>query len=229
MAIDSVKVPKNMEPFFEKAEEYVKKFFDQEKQDPSTGTIIIGKQRYILIRATSLSVDFLEFIKDKYPGTDEEGAFRAASKLLYDMAHTIGKADAKEFHVEMGLNEPMARLSAGPIHFAYSGWAFVDISPESNPVPDKNYCLIYNHPHSFEADSWLDSSKKTNVPVCIMNAGYSSGWCEASFGLQLVSREVLCRGKGDKTCLFIIAQPDMIGKITEKFIKAHPEFFSHES
>ena len=43
-----------------------------------------------------------------------------------------------------------------------------------------------------------------------MNAGYSSGWCEASFGLELVSAEVLCRAKGDPSCRFIMAPPHRI-------------------
>jgi predicted hydrocarbon binding protein len=229
MVLSSVKVPKNMEPFFEKADGYVKKYFEQEKQDPAAGTITIGKQRYILIRATSMSVDFLEFIKNKYLGVNKEDAFAAASKLLFDLAHSIGKTDAKEFHKEMNVSEPMARLSAGPIHFAYSGWASVDISSESRPVSNENYCLIYSHPHSFEADSWLESGKKTDKPVCIMNAGYSSGWCEESFKLELVSREILCRAKGDKYCMFIMAQPDMIDKYTKKYVKEHPELFKNEA
>jgi two-component system cell cycle sensor histidine kinase/response regulator CckA len=229
MALSSVKVPKDMEPVFEKAERYVKAFFEQEKQDPAAGTITIGKQRYILIRASSMSVDFLEFIRDKYLGVNKEDAFAAASKLLFDLAHSIGKADARDFHKEMGVGEPMARLSAGPIHFAYSGWAFVDISPESRPVADKNYCLIYSHPHSFEADSWIESGKKTDKPVCIMNAGYSSGWCEESFGLELVSKEILCRAKGDKYCMFVMAQLDTIDKDIELYSKEHPELFKHEA
>ena len=30
-----------------------------------------------------------------------------------------------------------------------------------------------------------------------MNAGYSSGWCEESFGVTLVASEILCQAKGD--------------------------------
>jgi len=229
MALKSVKVPKSMEPIFEKAEQYVKAFFEQEKQDPASGTITIGKQRYILIRASAMSVDFLEFIKDKYLGVNQEDAFTAASKLLFDLAHAIGKSDAMEFHKEMGVNESMARLSSGPIHFSYTGWAFVDISPESRLAPGKNFHLIYSYPHSFEADSWIEAGKKTEKPVCIMNAGYSSGWYEESFGSQLVSHEMLCRAKGDKYCLFIMAPPDIIEKVEEKYIQEHPELFKHEA
>ncbi len=36
----------------------------------------------------------------------------------------------------MGVVEPIEKLSAGPIHFAHSGWAFVMIFPESRAVPN---------------------------------------------------------------------------------------------
>jgi len=48
---------------------------------------------------------------------------------------------------------PTEGLSAGPIHFSHTGWAFVDISAESKPTADENYYLIYDHPFSFEADA----------------------------------------------------------------------------
>jgi predicted hydrocarbon binding protein len=225
MTPKSVRTPKEMEPLFEKAEKYVQDYFSKEKRDPSTGSITIGGQRYILVRAKAMSVDFLEFIENKYPGLDEGEAFEAAAKLLFDMAHATGKSDAKNFHILMKVNDPVAKLSAGPVHFAYTGWAFVDILPESKPSPDNNYYLLYDHPHSFEADSWLAVKKKTKYPVCIMNSGYSSGWCEESFGVKLVSREILCRAKGDAFCRFIMAPEDRIGKHVEEYRKAHPELF----
>jgi hypothetical protein len=226
VSLDCVKVPSTLEAEFEKAAIYVKEFYRQEKQDLSAGTLSIGKQRYILIRAASMSFEFLEFFKSKYQGANEDDAFTAASRLLFDMAHSIGKSDARNFSTEMNVHEPMARLSAGPIHFAYSGWSFMDILSESKPTPDKNFCLIYSHPHSFEADSWIEAKKHTSRPVCMMNAGYSSGWCEESYGLPLTSIEILCRAKGDKYCMFIMAPPDKVNAIEEDFRKHHPELFA---
>jgi len=225
MVLECVKTPKEMEPLFEKAEEYVKNYFTDETRDHSKGTITIGGQRYILVRATSMSVEFLEFIQNKYPGLGEEDAFDAAAKLLFDMAHSIGKSDAKNFHAAMGVTDPIAKLSSGPIHFAYTGWAYVDILPESKPSPDKEYYLIYDHPQAFEADSWIASGKKSKWPVCQMNAGYSSGWCEESFGVELVAKEILCRAKGDDYCRFIMAHPDMIDKYIADYYEANPDLF----
>jgi len=216
MSLKSVKTPKNIEPIFTKAEKYVKGFFGKEKKIPNKGEIVINGERYILVRAKSMSVDFLDFIKKQYPGMNENEAFDAASTLLFDMAHSIGKSDAKNFHKAMKVKDPISKLSSGPVHFAYTGWAFVDISPESKPTPDKNYYLLYDHPQSFEADSWISNKKKSKKPVCFMNSGYSSGWCEESFGIKLIAKEILCRAKGDKYCRFIMAPPDKIdGYITE--------------
>ena len=65
-------------------------------------------------------------------------------------------------------DDPIDKLSTGPIHFAYTGWAKVSIKNESNPTPDENYFLIYTHPQSFEADSYiLTRGENSNLPICI--------------------------------------------------------------
>jgi signal transduction histidine kinase/predicted hydrocarbon binding protein len=208
--LDTVSVPEAFAPVFLKAQEYVSRYFASKIEAPHQSTISIAGERYILVRAASMSVEFVELVKSLYQDRGEEEARRVANNLLYDLAHAIGKADAKSFHAQMGVTDPIEKLSAGPVHFAYSGWAFVSILPESLPSPDENYYLIYDHPFSFEADAWLRQGKATQAPVCIMNAGYSSGWCAESFGLPLVAAEVTCQAKGDLHCRFIMAPPHRI-------------------
>jgi two-component system sensor histidine kinase/response regulator len=220
---NTVKVPKEIEPLFQKAQEYVGKYFKEKSEDPSKGTIEIFDQRYILIRAASMSVDFFETVKNLYQDKGEEEALNVARSLLFDIAHAIGKADAKNFHKRMHLKDPIEKLSAGPVHFSHSGWAFVDIFPESKPSPDENYFLIYDHPFSFESDAWLKAGKKSDFPVCVMNAGYSSGWCEESFGVTLVASEITCRAKGDDACRFIMAHPSKIEGHIKDYLKREPE------
>ena len=221
--LHTVKVPKQFEPIFKKAQDYVDKYFKKRKDDPSKGTIEIFGERYILVRAASMSIDFFESIKNLYKDQGEEEAFNVARQLLFDIAHAIGRQDAKSFHKKMKLEDPVERLSAGPIHFSYSGWAFVDIFAESRPAPDESYCLIYDHPFSFESDAWLKSGKKSDFPVCVMNAGYSSGWCEESFGVPLVASEIMCRAKGDEACRFIMAHPSKIEGYIENYLKKKPK------
>ncbi|MBI1836809.1 MAG: hypothetical protein HYR91_06040 [Flavobacteriia bacterium] len=206
----TVKVPSEIQPLFDKAEDLVAEYFDKIIANPSNGKIEIGDERYVLMRASSLSVDFMNRMKVLYENKGEKMAASIGRNFLFDISHVMGGEDAKNFHKKMKVEDPIAKLSAGPIHFAYTGWAFVDILPESNPSPDDNYFLKYHHPYSFESESWISKSMKSDTPVCIMNAGYSSGWCEESFGIPLTAVEISCRAKGDANCTFIMAPPHRI-------------------
>jgi two-component system cell cycle sensor histidine kinase/response regulator CckA len=157
----------------------------------------------------------------------EAEARSVARSLLFDIAHAMGLSDARDFAERMNLVDPIAKLSAGPIHFAHAGWAFVDISAESRPSPDENFYLLYDHPYSFECDSWISAGKRTDFPVCVMNAGYSSGWCEESFDVPLVSTEISCRAKGDEHCRFIMAHPTRIEGFIQDYFKAQPSLAKH--
>src|ERR1700751_3737838 len=212
----TVKVPKQIEPIFNKAEKLVGQYFKSLKFSPAKGSIEINNERYVLVRASALSHEFLNSFKQLYKDRGDEEATNIGKNILFDVSHVLGLEDAHNFHKKMKLKDPISKLSAGPVHFAYTGWAFVDILPESNPSPDENFFLKYHHPYSFEADSWVRAKKKSNTPVCIINSGYSSGWCEASFGISLTAVEITCRAKGDKHCTFIMAPPDKIDSYLQK-------------
>lgn len=209
-ALTNVGVPDPFIATFLKAQDYVERYFLDKKEMPHQGVIDISGERYILVRAASMSKEFFDLMTSLYQDRGAREARNVTFGFLFDMAHAIGKADARSFFAKMGVVDPIDRLSAGPIHFAHTGWAFVTILPESSPTPDENYYLIYDHPFSFEASTWLKDGKRTDFPVCIMNAGYSSGWCEESFGISLVAAEIQCRSKGDRHCRFIMAPPDKI-------------------
>lgn len=206
----TVKVPEPFQAPFLRAQQYVADYFSDRIEQPDTATILIAGERYVLLRAASLSVEFVELVMKLYQDKGEAEARSVANDLLFDLAHALGKADARSFQKKMGVSDPIDNLSAGPIQFAFSGWAFVDISAESRPSPDENYFLLYDHPFSFESHAWLEKGKKSDIPVCIMNAGYSSGWCEESFGLPLVAVEVECLAAGGEHCRFVMAPPSRI-------------------
>ncbi|MFC2092122.1 V4R domain-containing protein [Elusimicrobiota bacterium] len=204
MTLKSVKVPEQMVPLFEQAEGYVNNYFSDYSSDKENGTITISGQRYILVRAKSLRVDFAKHLGEAM-GLSGDMAEDAARTVLYTLARAIGREDAKYFAEAQKVEEPIAKLAAGPISFNYSGWAFVDIFPESKPSPDENYFLTYDHPYSFESESYIQSKGANSTdPVCVMNAGYSSGWCSESFGLEVHGREIMCKAKGDKACRFVM-------------------------
>ncbi|MCP4438992.1 MAG: response regulator [Aureispira sp.] len=213
----TISVPTPMQPLFDDAQKVVHEYFAKTEIDPSQATIKINDQRYLLLRASSLSVDFMNTMQKLYADKGEDAAFNIGRNFLFDIAHVIGIEDAKVFHKKMGVTDPIAKLSAGPIHFAYSGWAYVDIHEDSHPSPNQDFFLKYNHPYSFEAASWIESGQIAPGPVCIMNSGYSSGWCEASFGMELTAVETSCRACGDDHCTFIMAPPDKIEDILKEY------------
>jgi diguanylate cyclase (GGDEF)-like protein/PAS domain S-box-containing protein len=206
----TVSVPEPIRPLFLKAQEYVSRYFRAKVENPRRGTISISGERYILLRAASMSVEFFDLVTSLYKDKGPLEARAVATNLLFDVAHAIGKADARSFQARTGVTDPVEKLSAGPIHFSFSGWAFVRIFPESNPTPGEDCFLVYDHPFSFESDAWVTRGRRSDFPVCIMNAGYSSGWCEESFGTPLVATEVECQAAGGKHCRFIMAPPSRI-------------------
>jgi PAS domain S-box-containing protein len=227
MSERTVRVPEEIEPIFARAEQVVAEYFGSLRQTPAEGTIEVLGERYVLVRAAALSVEFFTMVRSMFGLGRRAEADEFARNLLFDVSHAVGKSDARQFQDRMGLTDPIERLSAGPVHFAHTGWATVDISPESRPSPDDDYFLLYDHPYSFEADSWLRADRKADFPVCIMSAGYSSGWCEESFDMELVASEILCRAKGDSCCRFIMAPPGRIEEHIGRYVEARPELAVH--
>jgi two-component system, cell cycle sensor histidine kinase and response regulator CckA len=223
MGLKTVRVPEKMSAVFQAAEEVVSRYFADRVSAPERGTIEVHGERYVLVRAAALSVEFFSLVRNLYGEGREREADEFARNILFDLAHALGKSDAQNFHAKMQLSDPIARLSAGPVHFAHTGWAHVDISPESRPAPDESFYLLYDHPYSFESSAWLATGRRATFPVCVMNAGYSSGWCEESFGLTLVASEVLCRARGDEVCRFVMAHPHQIESRVSGYRQSRPE------
>ncbi|MFT4624173.1 MAG: two-component system cell cycle sensor histidine kinase/response regulator CckA [Myxococcota bacterium] len=218
----TVRVPPELEPLFTQAEQAVDAYFAdwRERVGKSLdGTLGSG---YVLVRGASLSVAFFQVVRDLFGADRQEEADRFSRHLLFDLAHAVGRSDASAFQEQMGIEDPMARLAAGPVHFAMTGWAMVDVHPASHPSADDDYFLLYDHLHSFEADAWIDSGKPSHVPVCIMNSGYSAGWCEASFGIRLVAAEISCRAAGDEHCRFAMAHPDHLESKVRDWVAGSP-------
>ncbi len=222
MSIKTADVPASMDAEFRAAERYVEKYFETMKMDPRAGTITVGDDRYVILRASSLSIRFLEFVKGMYPALDPAEALDASSRVQYDLAHAIGRSDARHFQAVTGVTAPIERFSTGPVHFAYTGWARVAINETSRPSADEEYFLEYDHLNTFEADSWLASRGRTDFCTCFWSAGYSAGWCTESFGLPLDAREVACRAKGDPSCHFVMTHRDRMTGVLRKWKQEHP-------
>jgi son of sevenless-like protein len=203
-------VPPELVDVFAAMEEKIKGFFADTKPRPEVGKIEIAGTRFMWAQATGLALSFRDTVAEIY-------GIRGAEQILYKFGHSLGSSEARSFHERFGLKEPIEKLAAGPVYFAYSGWAFVEILPSSAPQPNEDYILTYHHPNSFEAMSMLEDNRKTDHPICLINAGYSAGWCAESFGIPLDAREVTCEAMGDDHCTFIMTHRSKMFRRVQKF------------
>lgn len=197
MTLDAVVAPPEMEPVFAAMDGPIKAFFNNAKPDVSKGRVDIEGLRYMWAGARGMAISFRNVLEEVY-------GVKGAEQILYAYGKALGKEECEAFCKKFGLTEPMAKLAAGPVYFAYSGWAHVKLMPPSDPTLDENYLLAYAHESSFEAEAFIAEGKKTDHPICMINAGYSAGWCGASFNLPLEAREITCEAKGDKECIFLM-------------------------
>ncbi len=195
-----VRCPEPFTPLFAAAEKIMGDFFCGMRQRPERGEIHISEVRYLLMRTESLAIELHEELRKTF---GEAGA----RQIRYKLAKACGMRDARMFHERLKVEDPDMKLALGPVHFAYVGWASVDIFPQSAPQPNEDYFLVYDHPYSFEAASYLENKIETHSPVCFMNAGYSAGWCQVSYGIELKAEEITCRARGDEKCVFVMAHP----------------------
>ncbi|MFO7561418.1 MAG: response regulator [Enhygromyxa sp.] len=222
METDTVDVPEELRPAFAEAERVVAALFRDKRELPAAGTIEVGGERYLLVRAASLSIRFFELVRELYGQDRAAEADEFARSILFDIAHGIGKSDAQCYALRSGVEEPLELLAAGPVYFAHTGWARVRVDPSSVIGDEHSYMLVYDHPYSFEADAWRRAGAHPDFPVCIMNAGYSSGWCEAAFDMPLVAVELSCQARGEHACRFVMAPPQRIEEHIERLVASKP-------
>src|SRR5689334_16493704 len=84
---DTVSVPEAFKPIFDVAQQTVSEYFRYLKMDPTKGTIEINDQRYLLVRASALSNDFLDTIQSLYADRGAAEAMAIGKNFLFDIAH----------------------------------------------------------------------------------------------------------------------------------------------
>ncbi len=84
--LKSVRVPPPFEPPFAKAETFVEKLFGDFERRPDRGTLHVGGERYVLMRADSLYTSWFDALRDAF-GDD------AAREFIYNTAREIGRSD----------------------------------------------------------------------------------------------------------------------------------------
>ncbi|KAH3745851.1 response regulator [Pelomyxa schiedti] len=219
----TVSCPAQFMPMFKQAEERVASYFAQKVEDPSSASISIMDERYIIIRGSAMSVEFFRLVSTVFGSGKRRQALEFTRNILYDLAQVIGRTDAQVFKAKMNITDPIIHLAAGTVHFAFAGWAHVRVLPESVPIglPEK-YFLFYEHPYSFEAQSYIENGETVDTPICVMSAGYSAGWCSEAFGLDTCATEVLCKARGDECCRFLMSHPSTIKQRVLEYKQNHP-------
>jgi predicted hydrocarbon binding protein len=210
MTLTVVSAPPQFEGVFSAMESRIKAFFSEVTMIPEMGKMEISGVRFRYSQSEGLATAFRETLTDVY---GEKGA----EQILYKLGKSLGAIEGTTFHERFGLTDPFEKLAAGPVYFAYSGWAFVEILPSSAPSPDEDYILTYNHPNSFEADAYINNKKKADHPICWINAGYSAGWCSSSFDVPLEAREITCAAMGHASCTFIMTHRNKIIEKVDRF------------
>lgn len=196
--LKSVRVPPQLAPPFQRAERFVEELFADVRRRPEQGTIHVGEDRYVLLRAESFYVSWHTALESCY---GEE----SARELIYETARAIGQADCEAFSARLGVTDGVERLASGPIHFAHAGWALVDVCEDSAPAMDQTYYLHYLHPNTFESEVLKKRGTRAEQPSCVFSAGYSSGWCSHAFEIEVHARELRCVASGDDRCEFVMA------------------------
>lgn len=209
--LKAVRVPAALEPPFEAAETHVEKLFADVRRKPGEGTIHVGDDRYVLMRCESLYLTWFDAMAETF-GAEH------AQQFIYNTAREIGRSDSDAFSTRLGLEDPVAKLACGPVHFAHAGWALVEIHDDSAPAPDESYFIHYDHPNTFESEVAAKKGRTTDACACHFSAGYSAGWCSFAFGLELHGREVRCLVKGDERCEFIMAPADRLDELAAKVL-----------
>lgn len=198
MSLKSVSVPDELAGPFIQAEKYVDGLFSKLERSPGEGVVRIGGERYVLMRCQSLFLTWHDAMAESF-GEETARAF------IYNTAREIGRSDSRSFAERLGVTDGVERLSSGPVHFAYAGWARVEIHPDSAPAMDESYFLHYDHPNTFESEVLRQAGRSTDYCACLFSAGYSAGWCTEAFQVEVHGRETQCLARGDGRCEFIMA------------------------
>src|SRR5512139_731384 len=101
--LKSVRVPEGFVPPFERAEKFVEQLFADFQRRPEEGTLHIGGERYVIVRAESLYLTWFESLAAAFG--DE-----AAAEFVYNTAREIGRSDSAAFSKRLDLTDGLDRL-----------------------------------------------------------------------------------------------------------------------
>ena len=82
----TVRIPRELEPKFKTAEAFVRRLFAAFRHDPTHAELSLSGERYVLVRAASLSVEFFEILEHgaRFDGERYADNLAALPALPYD-------------------------------------------------------------------------------------------------------------------------------------------------
>jgi len=205
-----------------KLEIKVNEHFSRLHQSIEKGLLKVDKDRYVLFRANSLSIDFNEMIKESFDFNDSLETFEFSQNFLYDLGYSIGKVDSINFKKKnQNIKDIKSLDQAGLVFIAYCGIGYVELLPFTKYSDDVEKMIsVMKFKYSYESDAWGNQeSKEHNSCCCVMAAGYTAGWGEVMLESIQATAEILCRARGDDHCLFIRTAPHKLNDSVIKFCK----------
>ena len=196
--VKTVEAPPELHGLIESIEGMYDELFKSKlefKPEESRIKLVGGEVMFIGLKAIAID------LKDELDSVLGE---QGRNLLIYRLGQSFGRAEAERLLPQLNLDNFAAKIAAGPIWAAYSGFVRVRLLPGSVLEANENYFLFYEHPNNFEATLWKGAGRTSSDPLCFFNAGYSSGWCSVAAGIELDAEEILCEAKGDGACRFIM-------------------------
>jgi predicted hydrocarbon binding protein len=187
-----------LKPAFTFAEALVKRRFSDFLFRPQKGTVVVGAERYVLMRVESLYLSWFEALA---PTMGE----RATIDLIYTVAREMGRSDARAFIDKLRPVHTSTRIASGLAYMAHAGLASVEVFSDSYTADDDTFFLHYSHPNTFETEVLRDRGKKSVRSACFFTGGYFAGWCTEALNMHLHTKEIQCKARGDERCELIMA------------------------
>ena len=135
-----------------------------------------------------------------------------------------GYADFMQMKLAYKFDSEEDLLSSGPVLHTWEG--IVQVVPKELRMDRKTGEFFHTGIwiNSYEADQHLSFNKPGSEPVCWSLVGYAAGWTTAFWGSKSIGMELLCVGKGDPHCQWIVQPESAWGPEAAPYRKAYKEF-----
>ena len=209
--LKTVRVPDKFAPLFEQAQQSVTRYFADQKFVPRTRHPRDLRPTLCVRSRASMSVEFYEWSELL---REEAEARSVAHSLLFDIAHAMGtgrRRDLRRAHGSAAI--PSRGSPPAPCTLLTRAGLSSTFQPTATPRRTRTTTSFTT---ILTCSSPIPGSTRASRPIhplCTMNAGYSSGWCEHSFGLPLVAVK-FCAGPRATPCAGSSWLPPSASKVT---------------